>query len=965
MFNKKMLVCATVFLCTFFNIATSETVYLDEAFSVSGQTLTSDPAGKFTLSSGNSNNAHFRETSVGGRSGIFAELQMVGTTGNQTTEIRRAFDLAVNSKVKKYSCNFDIYVDSGWDPENDNRCEIYFTHDNTQMFVWDVRGHGIVVNAKRATDGVWVQKYVQYPQTRPSGWDNIKFVIETGISSATLTVYRNDIQLCQYSGADAIGLPEDSNAQFVNGMSYVIKVKDAGPSNDPKIYLSNLSVKTLEPISYYPKFNNPSTLYVTTWNINDGVIPIEHKYIAMTLAGIMCKQTGTPQLCLRFSWPAWQWEQDLINRAPSMGITVQNVPTFPWGLVSNFKSYISGYVLYNPTSELEVSKAVNLAGMLNAIPCANTPAEIASATSRGLAQVGDVRNMTERDVFEVNPSYWSNIMIGGAGQWSNHWWHPARYDAVARKWFIVNIDANGWTEDRLTFLDTVPNEQPVYGWSTMQNEDLTVGPMTRRGFSIMSPGPINGPVIQLLRPGTAYPYSNLQPKHRTLANITWEDNVHYVCMALSDTGNINYFWRGWPFSTTEWAAPGRNDPNRGWGFTWNRPMGIGADMFAADYNYVSSTSTKWDFFASDCSGYGGYYYPDWYGTNRTASLQSHIARDRDYSDIAQVCGIVMFHEMANLTNFPNEFLNGNSKPLGYVGFKYVPYTSYGGTVNWKPKVYTNEHYIDNVPIVGMDYFVYDRFRPQQCVDALNSKTANDPVDNINDFSYVLINCWTDFGAEGRQFSVGKYIYDNTNSSMRFVTLEEYFLQLRLRLKTRETLSRWFDQLQNKLLEFEAAANKPQEAINHISSARTHINSGKINLNTASTAGPYYGWQGGKYAYQELEKARLCMHSTTETAANTFNLNIPQPVDQMFYLYPYQLSWITNFDTDLKFQLQDRFILKAVRVQESTTSNFSTIAADYTITSLPIHITGNNQYIRIKVQSALTDEWSEIWYNFQR
>ncbi|HBG25587.1 MAG: hypothetical protein A2Y10_04955 [Planctomycetes bacterium GWF2_41_51] len=180
---------------------------------------------------------------------MMGRISMWGQAGGgiQQTQIRRLFDRSIPPFAASYVFEYDVYVDGAWTDAYNNRIEIYGARGSDLMFVYDIRGDGHVFNAKRASDGVWVQKLAQ-TQTRPAGWNHIEIDVMPAVGGGTLQMYINDVLHCTYSGMDAFGLPGDFGSQFVDRLVFLTIVQDQGPAYTNSVYVDNFSVYTTEDI---------------------------------------------------------------------------------------------------------------------------------------------------------------------------------------------------------------------------------------------------------------------------------------------------------------------------------------------------------------------------------------------------------------------------------------------------------------------------------------------------------------------------------------------------------------------------------------------------------------------------------------------------------------------------------------------------------------------------------------------
>lgn len=717
-----------------------------------------------------------------------------------------------------------------------------------------------------------------------------------------------------------------------------------------QLYGETVSSESKVPQSGYwhNDFTLPQKIYKTAYDIDR--LPMEERFLLLSLAGIVAKQTKAPQIMLITGGTEKQWYDRFEELYPG---TIETVDWSPWKFIEYFKKYVQGYVVYTKSQgELGSTKGANLAGVKNAIMVCEEMVE--TAKKNGLKELGDTRKMNEVEIFDTSPDYYQYVGIVQGVPWNKQWpWNF--YWWIATKTFVVCIDPSGWTEPKRSILRRVPKRAPASGWSTAVSEYELVNPLTQYGFGITAiAGARNLPLFSLIRPGIHFPIIEGMKPHKTYRDIQWEDDVHYACIYISDLGNHDILFHGWDF----WNDPRRKDPMRGWATNYGIGVGLAHEYCPLLERYMFMTSTPFDGFISDCSGAGGYYFPDHWGIETTANalpLKSFIAKDAfNQKENGMNTYAIMCAESKDFDeSILKDYTTTLGRPLGAIYYKHYPHEAFADTMTWIPDAEKNE-----VPIRGVDIVAWQGYKtPSQVADVINKKPHEGPPIDIKDYTYAFINLWSNFGKDGTLATLPDSMHSlasNLAPYVRPVTNEEYFLQMRLRMKPKETLTRYLAMLKNKLEELNSITPLTEASQNRNNLAKTQLTTAEKYLAQGNFQNCF---NAAKDADKAVEISRLSYLTLTQQSAELV-ISVPTPAKPLFYYHPYEL---VDSPQSLKYKMQDWYIVEQFQIQVDKNEDFSNPTTNTFIKS-DQYVMPNMSgplYIRVRAQGREHHDWG-VW-----
>jgi hypothetical protein len=300
-----------------------------------------------------------------------------------------------------------------------------------------------------------------------------------------------------------------------------------------------------------------------------------------------------------------------------------------------------------------------------------------------------------------------------------------------------------------------------------------------------------------------------QPQRRTLWDLSWEDDVHYVSFIMSDGDNVQWLMGDFVEDQYKgyWSNPNRGTVPIGWTCCY---IDL-AQLCPYALDYLFRTATPQDDFV--LYG-GGYFYPDLFGARWPKSdvMRMHARRIGAYMGFG---GIRLLAFNAEDWDSP-EAIGAYTKCaeeipdlLGMFTVQYAPYTAGGGAIKWAPNRRGRE-----VPVVSAQFSIWANTNtprdagPTITAQRLNASPHEGPANTEDHFSWVVVHAWSWFkepqkdavpGAEeieqaqggqagtGRGLFAERWCVDALEPHVRVVTPTELALLLRLHLRPKETL----------------------------------------------------------------------------------------------------------------------------------------------------------------------------------
>jgi len=405
--------------------------------------------------------------------------------------------------------------------------------------------------------------------------------------------------------------------------------------------------------SLYPASLVPDTVFATSETLTES-----QRFTIMTLQGLLAKtkpavirQTGI-------------WINDLRN---NYNLIVANTYLNDFqGLLSHFKSRISGYVLCN-LRDTSSNVAISLCGILNAI--AVTSDNVAVMNSVGIPQLYDVRGRNEAWALSTFGSQLSTTVVSYQSDLDNRvfcvgdysvfanalsFWEPANHaiTTAAFNRMRPNAIVMGYPQDEYNGVTALSQRSLV-----LHPSDWAVNLSVYTNFSIQQ--------FQQKPPPAPFSLRN---------------NVHTVCFVMTDGDNIQWLVNG-PADQRLLGSPNRSTINLGW--TISPALSeIAPTIMKYYYDNAPASAAGRSYFIAGPSG-RGYNFPDLFGAIDTecTMLDRYMAK----ADLR----IVNILDVDNSRKNVEPFLRQPNIDAVFFYSYGSYYVQYGSTIFWshnKPAV---------------------------------------------------------------------------------------------------------------------------------------------------------------------------------------------------------------------------------------------------------------------------------------
>lgn len=492
--------------------------------------------------------------------------------------------------------------------------------------------------------------------------------------------------------------------------------------------------------SYYvkPAYSAKSLYVIDVSNMNDA-----EKTMIATLQGIIANKTSD-QIYVTDTTGKAGYKEDAYTRylndlRDHYGISYQTV-TDPWELVDTYRSYVSGYLLYQ-SGNSSINAANSLAGIEDAVAVEAGIQD--TAQSHGLNLVQDVCTKDEQWVLS---NYWDRLNHGLVIEAKeNIAMHLRDYAAMSKA--LIFFDGN--SSFRTSIMRSLDDDSVVMGWGDVQgSEEPFIADGSRNGvFTIPADWGRNLSVLSGIKvSGSLRQNTHDQPKT--------EEKVHYVCFYVSDGDNLQWtINRG--NDSDWWGSDSRGNYKLGWTIP---PSICELAPSVAKWYYDTAASGK-DNFIVGPSG-GGFIFPELYPSKE---LDLHTQRLNDYMEKTdtRVVGVIGKDSFNN-----TKVWDHYTEQSQIDGIFYYDWLSFFGNP------YSREiHWSNGKPVIATAYKLADGLSYAQnkntVLRGLNWASRN--PHSAKGYSLVAVDAWNNYDLP----KTIQYIVDRLDSDVRVVTPEEF------------------------------------------------------------------------------------------------------------------------------------------------------------------------------------------------
>jgi hypothetical protein len=415
----------------------------------------------------------------------------------------------------------------------------------------------------------------------------------------------------------------------------------------------------------------------------------------------------------------------------------------PWALVSQYKSSLTGYILFDTYADSE-NVAVSLAGPKHAIAVAT--ADEAKAKAAGLTMAMDVRGKDSRWALATYPTLFSKqIMVEQPVDAANLGF--LRDIAAARNAFTFYD--GGTSAFRATVAKTILNRDSItFGWGGDCCERQWVQNLSAGGSAgVASNYSRNLSALQAAKE------PNLTQK--THSTITKQNGVHYVAFVMSDGDNLQWIENNFGTSASWWGSPSRGKFN----MNWEMPP-ILADFAPSILRYfqnnASNTATGRDFFVGALSGQG-YMFPSLYG-----DTSGYTAKLGQYANATDEHYVTILNDGGGMEACDSFLARPEISGVLYKDF--VDYNKQLGAIRWS----------NGKPCLSYRYLLWDDGKAEDSIAGVASSLAGRPLTPSTDaYSMVNVHAWSSWSGAGAMSAVQQTV-SKLPANVKVVTVEELF-----------------------------------------------------------------------------------------------------------------------------------------------------------------------------------------------
>ena len=486
----------------------------------------------------------------------------------------------------------------------------------------------------------------------------------------------------------------------------------------------------------------PRNLYVVSL---DSLTPSEKTMIA-SLQGIVNGRSTTQIYTLSSSHPDYKvWLEDLKD---NYNVSYKMVSD-PWELISIYKDYINGYVLYSSKAPKDpsINNACSLASLTNAIVIEESIED--KVKHYGIEKmIGDCRNTDERWAYE---NLWDkglnhSIVI----QLSPDKTAPLRDYAIMTKSLVFYEDSVDKTDFRSKVFSSLKGNAVCLGWGP--DEFINVSTASKYGVAVVA-----ADWSYNLTTLSAFPLISIPKKPSP--SYAKEDNVHYVTFLMSDGDNQQ--WNlGNNYSIYKWFGhPNRDRLNLGWSMSPSLYY-LAPTVYKLYYQSITNEETDNNFIVSPSGN--GYIFPSKYDKNKLGSfideLNNYMKRvDQKY---VAVIDDNSFYDVKLWDKF-----TAKSNIDGIFYLDYKRHDKFKGEILWS----------NNKPIVSCRDLLWDKLQSEdELVKIINERVrlGETDVKKPSAYTFVYVHVWSK-GVHNVEDVVSKL---RQNPKVRIVT-PEVFMEL--------------------------------------------------------------------------------------------------------------------------------------------------------------------------------------------
>ncbi|WP_423243123.1 GxGYxYP domain-containing protein [Clostridium chromiireducens] len=455
----------------------------------------------------------------------------------------------------------------------------------------------------------------------------------------------------------------------------------------------------------------PKSLYVISL---DSMLPSERTMIT-SLQGLVNNHCSFQIYTINSSQPDYKiWLEDLKSNYK----VSYEIISDPWQLVSIYKDYINGYVLYSSKmpKDSSINNACSLASLNKALVIDETIEP--KIKEMGIELKGDCRNTDECWAY-------NNLWNKGLNHSMVIELAPDRIDAlrdyaIMTKSLIFYEKSIDKTVLRDKIFSSMEGDSTCLGWGP--DEFINVSTASKHGVSMVA-----ADWSYNLTSLSAFNKPHLTKK--SSLTVPKEDKVHYVTFIMSDGDNQQ--WNlGTNYGSPKWFGyENRDKLALGWSIT-PALYYLTPTVFNLYYKSISNENQKNNFIVAPSGN--GYIYPSKFPRNK---LSVYVNSLNDYMKKVNENYVAIIDDSAfnDIELWDNFTKKSNIQGLFYLD--YHRHDNYKGKILWS----------NNKPIVSCRDLLWDSLENEEDLvkkinDRVNSGQIN--VHNSEAYTFVYVHVWS-------------------------------------------------------------------------------------------------------------------------------------------------------------------------------------------------------------------------------
>ena len=600
----------------------------------------------------------------------------------------------------------------------------------------------------------YVKYFINFVNNQPENtW--LHFHCKAGVGRTTTFMIMYDIMnrqimLSKISQKSALRFFKDKRYKFFKDFYETCK-NDSSNMSSLNINATTLNLNTEINDTYIKAPIIPKKLYVISEN---NMTKAEQTMIS-TLQGLVASKTDNQIYILTSSEPDYEiWLNDLKNKHNIKCKPIDD----PWKLITIFKPYIDGYVLYSSSNPPSINNACTLSSLKNAIAIDESIESILNSYEVDTL-IKDCKNTDKYWAFE---NLWnSGLNHSTVIELSPDKFTPLRDYAIMSKSLIFYEDNINDYDLREKIFSSMDNNGHILGWGPDEHGNVSLS--SKHGVNMVaSDWSYNLSVL------SSFPIKPQSQKSKK--EFKQENGVHYVTFIMSDGDNQQWLL-GSNYSNKNWfGSPYRGKFDLGWSL--NPSLYYLAPTVFNKYYENASSKEYTDNFVVAPSG-NGYIYPSKFPSNE---LDNYTKILNDYMvKVDQHNVLILDDEAFNKKDLWDKY---TSQPNieGLLYLNYDKNNSYEGKIIWS----------NNKPVVSCRDLLWAGLEDEdELIYNINNR-INLGYTNINDpnsYTFVYVHVWS---------NTMDNVYDvvnklNKNPNVKIVTPDGFMKLIQRNLAENQSL----------------------------------------------------------------------------------------------------------------------------------------------------------------------------------